>query len=56
MSGTATADALGYHIPVAMINTDPTPPTTASFEIKYGASTGMDNKTHRISYYISGKA
>ena len=56
MSGTATADALGYHIPVAMINVDPTPPTTASFKIKYGAGTGMDNKTHRISYYISGKA
>lgn len=56
MSGTATADALGYHVPVAMMNDDPTPPTTASFKIKYGASTGMDNKTHRISYYISGKA
>jgi hypothetical protein len=56
MSGTDTADALGYHVPVAMINVDPTPPTTASFKIKYGASTGMDNKAHRISYYISGKA
>ena len=56
MSGTATADALGYNLPVAMANSDPNPPTTSSFYIKYGAGTGMDNKTHRVSYYISGKS
>jgi hypothetical protein len=61
--GIATADAVGYNLPVAGVLADLPPttaadyrPTTSSFYIKYGSGTGMATVNHRINYHVSGKA
>lgn len=47
-----TADIIGYHIPAVDLDTV----TTSSVTIRYSSTSGMDNKTHRVAYLVSGKA
>lgn len=47
-----TADTIGYHIPAIDLDWL----STASVKIRYSASSGMENKTHRVAYLVSGKA
>jgi hypothetical protein len=55
--GIATADAVGYNLPVAGVLADTgLAPSTSSFYIKYGSGTGMATVNHRITYHVSGKA
>ena len=52
MSDADTADVLGYHMPVLIQSSV----TTSGFSIRYSSTAGMDNKLHRITYTVTGKA
>jgi hypothetical protein len=47
-----TADVLGYQIPAIDLDWL----TTTSVKIRYSSTSGMENKTHRVAYLVSGKA
>ena len=47
-----TADTLGYQIPAIDLDWL----TTTSVKIRYSSTSGMENKTHRVAYLVSGKA
>ena len=47
-----TADILGYQIPAIDLDWL----TTISVKIRYSPTSGMENKTHRVAYLVSGKA
>jgi len=47
-----TSDIIGYHVPVIDLDWL----TTISVKIRYAAGSGMENKTCRVAYLVSGKA
>lgn len=47
-----TADIIGYHIPAIDLDFL----TVNSVKIRYSSTSGMENKTHRVAYLVSGTA